>query len=55
MSRETIADALTGEELADLMKAAESGPVVLKVPGPDRAMLYRLAAVTGFEPTNCDP
>ncbi len=40
--------ALTGEELADLMTAAESGPVVLKVPGPDRAMLYRLAAVTGF-------
>ena len=30
------------------MTAAESGPVVYKLPGPDRAMLYRVAAVTGF-------
>src|SRR5262249_24512709 len=40
--------ALAPEELARLIRAAESGPVVFKTAGPDRAALYRLAAGTGF-------
>jgi integrase len=39
---------LTEEELAELVKAAECGPVVYKVAGSDRAMFYRVAAATGF-------
>src|SRR3954451_1421513 len=35
--------ALTPEELARLIKAAETGPVVLKTTGSDRAALYRVA------------
>ncbi len=31
-----------------MITAAESGPVVYKVPGLDRAWLYRVAAATGF-------
>ena len=40
--------ALTPEEQAGLIRAAEAGPVVLKTTGPDRAALYRLALGTGF-------
>jgi integrase len=40
--------ALTADELARLIDAADRGRVVLKVTGPDRAMLYRVAAGTGL-------
>jgi len=40
--------ALTDEELAHLIQAAEDGDDVLGMPGPERAMLYRLAVGTGF-------
>ena len=40
--------ALTDEELTRLIGAAEGGRVVMGMPGPDRAMLYRLAVGTGF-------
>ena len=39
---------LTDDELARLIQAAERGPEVLGMPGPLRAMAYRLAAATGF-------
>jgi len=40
--------ALSAEELALVFTTAELGPVVLKLPGPDRAALYRVACGTGF-------
>ena len=40
--------ALTRDEQAGLIRAAEDGPVVLKTSGTDRAALYRLALGTGF-------
>jgi integrase len=40
--------ALTPDELARVIQAAERGDVVYKVTGPDRAALYRLAMGTGF-------
>src|SRR5262249_31474260 len=40
--------ALTPEEAARVIRAAEVGPVVKGMAGPDRAMLYRLALGTGF-------
>jgi len=40
--------ALEPVELIRLIGAAEAGPVVYKLAGPDRAMLYRLAMGTGF-------
>ncbi len=40
--------ALTDEELVRLIDAAEAGRKVLGMPGPERAMLYRLAVGTGF-------
>jgi len=40
--------ALTDEELARLIAAAESGPAVIGMAGPDRAMLYHVAVGTGF-------
>ena len=39
---------LSDEELARLIHAAANGPVVKGMAGPDRAMLYRLAAETGL-------
>ena len=36
------------EEFALLIKAAESGPTIETIPGLDRAMMYILAAWTGF-------
>jgi len=40
--------ALSDDELARLIAAAEYGPPVLGMAGHDRAMLYRLAVGTGF-------
>ena len=40
--------ALTIEEFGRLIAAAESGPSIEAVSGPDRAMMYVLAAWTGF-------
>jgi len=40
--------ALTDDELARLIDAAERGPTILSMTGPERAMLYRLAVGTGF-------
>ena len=40
--------ALSDEEFQLLLDAAESGPPVEGIIGPDRAMLYLLAAYTGF-------
>jgi len=40
--------ALTPEEQAGLIRAAEAGRVVLKTSGADRAALYRLALGSGF-------
>jgi hypothetical protein len=39
---------LTDDELARLVAAAESGPTLFGMPGPLRAMAYRLVAATGF-------
>lgn len=39
---------LTDRELSHLIRAASSGPTVWGMPGPLRAMAYRLAAATGF-------
>jgi len=40
--------ALTDEELACLIEAAEKGPPRLSMSGPERAILYQLAIGTGF-------
>jgi integrase len=40
--------ALSADELARLISAAEHGRVVRSLTGPDRAALYRVAAGTGF-------
>jgi integrase len=40
--------ALTAEEQAKLVQTAESGPIVYKMSGPDRAALYLVAGGTGF-------
>jgi len=40
--------ALSDEELARLLHAAENGPAVMGVAGPKRAMLYRVAVETGL-------
>jgi site-specific recombinase XerC len=40
--------ALTVEEFGRLVAAAESGPSIEAISGPDRAMMYVLAAWTGF-------
>jgi integrase len=39
---------LTDKELARLIRSAETGPVLFGMPGPLRAMAYRVAAATGF-------
>src|SRR5215218_5469739 len=46
--RRRVRRALTHEEAARLIRAAEAGPVVQGMTGPDRAMLYRVALGTGF-------
>jgi len=40
--------ALSAQELTRLLDAAETGPPAWGLTGPDRAMLYTLAAYTGF-------
>jgi integrase len=40
--------ALTNDELGRLIDAAQTGPVVLGMTGPDRAMLYGVAVSTGL-------
>jgi len=40
--------AITDEELARLIEAAEKGPLRLSMSGPERAVLYQLAVGTGF-------
>jgi len=39
---------LTDDELALLIRTAEAGPELFGMPGPLRAMAYRVAAATGF-------
>jgi len=39
---------LRAEEVRRLVAAAEAGPVVQRIPGPDRAMAIRLAVTTGL-------
>ena len=39
---------LSDDEFARLVKAALGGPIVEALPGPDRAMIYVLAAWTGY-------
>ncbi len=46
--RRRIRRALTPEEAAEVINAAEIGPEAGGLTGPDRAMLYRLALGTGF-------
>ncbi len=46
--RRRVRRALDGDELARIIAAAEHGPRFKAMDGPDRAMLYRLAAGTGF-------
>jgi len=45
--------ALDAEELRLLVDAAERGPVSEELTGPDRAVLYRVAAGTGFRAGEC--
>lgn len=40
--------ALSETEITKLLDAADSGPILVKVPGPDRAMLYRVLFATGL-------
>jgi len=40
--------AISPEEFAKLVEAAENGPTIESIEGPDRAMLYVLAAWTGY-------
>jgi site-specific recombinase XerC len=46
--RRRVRRALTVPELMRLIEAAQRGPVRRRLPGIDRAMLYRIAAGTGF-------
>ncbi len=39
---------MTGDELAKLIQTAERGPERYNMPGPLRAMAYRIASATGF-------
>ncbi len=45
--------ALLADELARLVRAAATGPVVLKTTGADRAALYLVASGTGFRANEC--
>ena len=40
--------ALSADEFARLVEAAASGPTVVCIPGPDRAIMYVLSAWTGY-------
>src|SRR5687767_5097072 len=43
--------ALTADEFSRLIEAAMSGKHVVCIPGPDRAIMYVLAAWTGYRKT----
>ena len=40
--------ALSPDEFARLIEAAEQGPSVIRIPGPDRAIMYILSSWTGY-------
>ena len=46
--RRHVRRAMTHDEAASVIQAAENGPTVIGLNGPDRAILYRLALGTGF-------
>jgi site-specific recombinase XerD len=46
--RKHVRRAMSDDELDRLIQAAETGPAVRKMRGVDRAMMYQLAAGTGF-------
>jgi integrase len=50
VDRRYVRRALTPEEAARVIQAAETGPTVMGMTGPDRAMLYSVALATGFRP-----
>jgi integrase len=53
--RRHVRRALTALEVAALLRAAESGRESLRLSGPDRAMLYRIALGTGFRASEIAP
>ena len=46
--RRRIRRPLTMEEFARLLEAAETGPTIKHIPGPDRAVLYIVGVYTGY-------
>lgn len=46
--RRRIRRPLTMEEFAKLLEAAEKGPLIQHIPGPDRAVLHIVGAYTGY-------
>jgi integrase len=48
--RRYVRRALTAEEAARIIRAAEGGPAVMGMTGIDRAMLYTVALTTGLRP-----
>ncbi len=48
VARRRIRRPLSIEEVGRLLAAAESGPMIEDISGPDRAVLYILAVYTGF-------
>jgi integrase len=48
MDRRHDRRSLADEEVTALLPATEAGPVRSVLPGPDRAMLYRVALLTGL-------
>jgi site-specific recombinase XerD len=50
VDRRYVRRALTPEEAVRVIQAAETGPTVMGMTGPDRAALYAVALATGFRP-----
>ncbi len=50
VDRRYVRRQLTDEEAARVIQAAENGPKVMGMTGPDRAVLYLVALATGFRP-----
>jgi site-specific recombinase XerD len=50
VDRRYVRRALTPEEAARVIEAAENGPIVMGMTGADRAALYSVALATGFRP-----
>src|SRR5262249_59766761 len=50
VDRRYVRRALSPEEAARVIQAAEAGPAVMGMTGIDRAMLYSVALATGFRP-----